>query len=333
MSENDHPLKEFGKELPPPTKKFNIKRQLALAKRDTSLDEDEPKPLSFTQYGIVSQGIYTPNPQTREILPAGIYEVAETRAGFLFKVKTLETDSLLVLPDNRTEKLIHEINTFWARQSSFRQYGFLYRRGVLLWGPSGSGKSLLVQQICKKVIDEGDVVFVCNTYPHIFQTGLEYFRQIEPDRRCVCVFEDIDALIDEYGDEQLLQLLDGEDVIDGVLNIATSNYPEKLDKRIVSRPRRFDAVIKIDMPSAAVRRFYLEHKLKISGEKEDIDKWVVSTENFSFAALAELVISVKCLGKTFDESVKTIKSLLDSKASSEEFEKSTMGFKVFENND
>lgn len=291
-----------------------------------TIDEEEPKPLSFTQYGIVSNGIYSPNPQTRKKLPAGAFEFVETRTGFLFKKKNLETDDLLVLPDNRMTQLLTEIDMFWKTYDNFNKFGFLHRRGVLLYGPQGSGKSLLIQQICKNCIDEGDVVFICNSHPHVFQMGLEYFRQIEPERRCVCVFEDIDALNDEYGEEELLMLLDGENVINRCLNIASTNYPERLDKRLVARPRRFDRVIKIDMPSADVRRFYLEQKLKISKDNDDIDKWIEATDGFSFAALAELVISVKCLNKEFDESLKTIKGLLVAKPSSESFNESNIGF-------
>ena len=102
--------------------------------------------------------------------------------------------------------------------------------------------------------------------------------------------------------------------IDRVLNIATTNYPENLDRRIVGRPRRFDRVIRIGMPNDEVRRLYFTTKLSI--EKEELDLWVKKTDDFSFAAMAELVISVKCLGHTLDDAAKTLRALLDAKPSS-----------------
>ncbi len=41
----------------------------------------------------------------------------------------------------------------------------------------------------------------------------------------VCIFEDIDAIVQEHGEDELLALLDGEARIDYVLNVATTNYP------------------------------------------------------------------------------------------------------------
>lgn len=63
---------------------------------------------------------------------------------------------------------------------------------------------------------------------------------------------------------------------------------------------------------------YLEKKLKISDCK-DLELWVEKTEGFSFAALAELVISVKCLGNDFEASLKGLRELFTKKVSSDEF--------------
>ena len=118
-------------------------------------------------------------------------------------------------------------------------------------------------------------------------------------------------------------LLDGENQVDRVINIATTNYPEKLDKRIVARPRRFDRVIKIDMPNEKIRKEYFKNKLGINGE--DLDYWTEASNGFSFASLSELVISVKCLGNSFEKSIERLKEL-SRKHSSSEFEQASVGF-------
>ena len=43
----------------------------------------------------------------------------------------------------------------------------------------------------------------------------------------ICIFEDIDAIIQNYGDCVLLQWLDGHHQVDRVINLATTNYPER----------------------------------------------------------------------------------------------------------
>ncbi len=99
--------------------------------------------------------------------------------------------------------------------------------------------------------------------------------------------------------------------------------PENLDKRIIARPRRFDQVIKIGMPSPAVRERYFVKKLNLS--KKEVADWVKATDNFSFAAMAELVITVKCFEKPFEEAVARIKKLMVAKPTSKE-EEARMGF-------
>jgi SpoVK/Ycf46/Vps4 family AAA+-type ATPase len=117
----------------------------------------------------------------------------------------------------------------------------------------------------------------------------------------VCVFEDIDAIIQHYGDSDLLQWLDGNHQVDKAVNIATTNYPEKLDRRIISRPRRFDRILRIDAPDARMREAYIARKVpELTGP--ELAKWVELSSDLPFAALAELVISVCCMGNELEES-------------------------------
>src|SRR5262249_5544417 len=80
------------------------------------------------------------------------------------------------------------------------------------------------------------VAFFCG-HPAVFIRCLELFRRVEPERPIVCVFEDIDAIIKYYGDSDLLQWLDGNHQVDQAGNLASTHYPEDLDRRIISPPR------------------------------------------------------------------------------------------------
>ena len=171
-----------------------------------------------------------------------------------------------------------------------------------------SGKTCLVQQIIYDIVNADGLVFQCTNHPAVFNDGLSQFRKVEPNRPVVCLFEDIDAIVEEHGEDEILTLLDGENQIDRVLNIATTNYPEKLDRRLVARPRRFDRVLEIGMPAQAVRKMYFEKKLNVS--EREIDKWVLATDGFSFAACAELVISVCCFEKKFEDAVEILKEMM-----------------------
>ena len=127
----------------------------------------------------------------------------------------------------------------------------------------------------------------------------------------VCVFEDIDAIVGAHGDEELLSLLDGESQVDHVLNVATTNYPEQLD-------RRFDRVVRIDAADELTRRSYLAAKLP-GADAAELERWVRTTEGLSLAALAEAVISVRCLGNGFEETIALLRRMSTGRASSREF--------------
>ena len=188
-----------------------------------------------------------------------------------------------------------------------------------------SGKTCIIHQVMHDIEEAGGLVFQCDCHPALFNSGLSLFREIEPERPVVCLFEDIDAIIASHGEDEILALLDGENQINRVLNIGTTNYPERLDKRLVARPRRFDRVIKVDMPPETVRRLYFAKKLNV--DEQDLDKWVKATEGFSFAALAELVISVCCFENPFDESVARLDEMMHANVSSKDYDyASKVGF-------
>jgi AAA+ superfamily predicted ATPase len=256
--------------------------------------------------------------RTTETLPPGAYNCWVDNCGAThFQARDLAVDELIHFPDSLPAKVLSEIKLFWANGERFARYGFLHRRGYLFYGKQGCGKSSLIHQIVSAVVAEGNVAFFCQ-HPYGFMQAAAKFRQVEPDRPIVCVFEDIDAIIQQYGDSELLQWLDGNSQVDKAVNIASTNYPEKLDRRIVSRPRRFDRILRIDAPDTRVREAYFGRKVP-DLTRAELAKWVELTDGLPFAALAEMVISVRCLGNDLEESAKLLKSLDAHNPSSLEF--------------
>jgi SpoVK/Ycf46/Vps4 family AAA+-type ATPase len=143
-------------------------------------------------------------------------------------------------------------------------------------------------------------------------------RQVELERPVVCIFEDIDAIIRQCGDSQLLQMLDGNAQINKVVNLASTNYPERLNRRIIARPRRFDRLIKIGAPEARLRQAYFARKLPELTPTQ-LHRWVELSNGLPFAALAELVISVECLSYDLESAAATLHELDRHKPSSDEF--------------
>lgn len=289
---------------------------------------------------------FSPCEKAIEKLQPGQYSIEHSQErGIYFVKKQVNLDDIMNLPDSASEKILKEIEVFWTKEDKYRSFGFLWKRGVLLWGPPGSGKTTTVQMLSKMVIDKGGIsVYVSD--PKIAANGLELMRRIEPNRPVVVMLEDIDAIIKEHGEPSLLALLDGELQIDNVVFVATTNYPELLDKRIINRPSRFDIVRKIPMPSAEARRVYLTAKndrLLTAGEiefpsniedpksptvkKTELDAWISLTDNYSIAHLKELIVSVECFERPLVEVVRRLNKMIKKAPHSGEEDTGPVGYR------
>jgi len=273
------------------------------------------------QWGMVGARSYKGFPPTNDRLPAGVYSITLDRNDdrSVFIRRDVKTDDIFELGDPLLDTTIKEVRDFWGLGAKFKKFGFLQRRGYLFYGPQGTGKSSVVKQLMSDVIKEGGIVLLCDN-PKFFDQGLTTLRQGEPDRRIMCVFEDIDTIIARYGEDELLAILDGANMIDVCLNVATTNYPERLDRRIVSRPRRFDRVVKVGNPNAIVRKAFFKQQIP-KMKATPLAKLVSDTEGLSMAALAEVVISVYCLGNTMEKTLEILKAMENDDPSSSEFGK------------
>lgn len=314
---------EFGSELASKADTAGIPRSLRWDPRDDSELYLETNTLKPSQWGMVGSNMFKAQTKPYLKLSAGTYNIAiDGHDGKpIFIKKDGKSDDLINFKDSLADKVFKEINSFWKKEKAFKDMGFLHRRGMLFYGPQGTGKTSIVRQIINDIVKNDGIVFFCDN-PEAFEKGLTVFREVEEDRPLVCVFEDIDSIIKKYGDEKLLAILDGNNLINRVLNIASTNYPELLDKRIVSRPRRFDRVYKITAPSKAIRTEYLKKKLP---KGFSVSEWVKKTTDLSFAGLTETIISVVCLGNNLDKTIEILRNLEKGKPSSEE-ENETIGF-------
>lgn len=257
--------------------------------------------VDFCQWSSGPNDTFRPSGPRREKLPSGIYVANADPLGPYFMRTKVVTDNLIELDDAATTRVLSSLRKFWKSREQYVKRGVLYKRGLLLWGPAGSGKTATLGLLMQELLGRDGLVFLCQA-PGLLSQMLALLRRIEPDRNLIVVLEDIDELVARYGEHDLLALLDGETQIDNVVNIATTNYPERLGARIVNRPSRFDERILVDMPNAAAREKYLRHITQHEQLPEDmLQQWVEKTSGFSVAHLRELVVAVFCLEQPFEE--------------------------------
>ena len=254
---------------------------------------------------------------TIDRLPAGLYRCGQSSSiGYYLDSMLNDTDTLMRLPDSQVEEVLREITEFSTLKPAFEKRGFLYKRGILLWGPPGSGKTCCLRLLIQMVIESMGGIAIFVDHPGTASGCLQLARKIEPHRQIIAILEDLDALVERYGENEYLALLDGESQVDNMIAVATTNYPERLDRRFVDRPSRFDTIRYVGMPTAAARKTYLETKEPdLTGDT--LAQYVEESDGFSIAHLRELVILTQCFGRSLDVSVKRLKSMQVAKPSSD----------------
>jgi hypothetical protein len=271
---------------------------------------------------------FFPAARTKKALKPGLYDILLTaEAGLFFEWVPVKTEGVIRFPHTNTDFVVNEIQRFWAQRERFVRYGLTHKRGIMLWGPPGSGKSCTIQLVMKDVIDRGGVALRF-TSPGLFSLGLRILREVQPETPVVVLMEDMDSLVRQYSETDILNLLDGAELVDRTVFLASTNYPELLGARIMNRPSRFDRRIKVPFPTEESRRIYLESLLsRANGEAAsvDVERWANDTDGFSFAHLKELFVGVVILENDYDETVKTLKSMKEQ-ISSEQFNREQAGF-------
>ncbi len=269
--------------------------------------------------------------KTADKVEPGLYSIRYSQnIGFYLFKENYKYDEILTLPTDDVQQVVEEIDDFWTKGEKFKEYGLAHKRGILLHGKQGTGKSSLINLIVTSLINDlGGIVLTIKSRDDLSNYASfmpQYFKVIEPNRPVVTIIEDLDGLL-EYSSEaesMLLNMLDGLEQMEKTVYIATTNYPEKLKARILNRPSRFDIRVEIKPPNAKVRKFYFLHKLKphdIMSEENpnghDIDKWVELSDGLTMAHLREMIVSIVVLEKSLEYTIAKLRDLENTPSSSQ----------------
>ncbi|KAJ7781058.1 P-loop containing nucleoside triphosphate hydrolase protein, partial [Mycena metata] len=215
-------------------------------------------------------------------------------------VQSADWDDVILKDDFKTG-LQKDIYGFFKSEPVYKKFAIPWKRGIIMYGPPGNGKTISIKVIMKTCDAQGFAPLYVKSFKHFM--GEEYAmaevfekaRQLAP---CVMVLEDLDALITDQNRSFFLNQLDGLQGNDGLLVIGTTNHFEMLDPGLSTRPSRFDRKYLFDDPDLQERTLYAQYwqnKLK-SNEEIDfpdalVDEVAEQTNKFSFAYLKEVFVS------------------------------------------
>ncbi|MEW9701973.1 AAA family ATPase [Paenibacillus sp. SI8] len=196
----------------------------------------------------------------------------------------------VIMKDDVKEEIYRSIDQFFAQDRAFfRDYQIPYKRGILLYGKPGNGKTTLVKSIAGSV--KAPVAYWQITEHTCSDSMQEVFQAAANMSPMILVIEDIDSM-PERARSYFLNLLDGATSQEGMFVIGTTNYPDRIDPALMNRAGRFDRAYEIKLPDEELRLTYLEQKgMDKLLNKEMMRTTAKLTEGFTFAQLNELYVS------------------------------------------
>jgi len=211
-------------------------------------------------------------------------------------IKSASLDSL-VLPGNMRETIANDFLKFFESKDTYSRYKIAWKRGVLFLGPPGNGKTHMLKAVANVL---GKPCLYVRSFKGSDQTAQEGIGQVFQRARdtapCILVLEDLDSLVDDHNRSVFLNEMDGFYTNEGLLTLATTNHPERLDPAILERPSRFDRKYTFTIPAMEERRRFIEMVNEtvepgLQLNPDTVIRIAYATKGFSYAYLKELFLS------------------------------------------
>ncbi|KAF2735716.1 proteasome-activating nucleotidase [Polyplosphaeria fusca] len=209
----------------------------------------------------------------------------------------------VILDPDMKKNIIEDVQSFFDNQQLYAQYAVPWKRGIILHGVPGNGKTVSIKALMSSLYARPDQI------PSLYVKSLEdkcqgpqysvrqIFHQARQSAPCLLIFEDLDSLVSDEVRSYFLNEVDGLESNDGILMIGSTNHLDKLDPAISKRPSRFDRKYQFKIPGEKERIMYAEYwrnKL-LKNQTVDFPEELCTilgklTEGFSFAYLKELFV-------------------------------------------
>jgi hypothetical protein len=212
----------------------------------------------------------------------------------------------LILPDDLLRRIERQAMGLSKHADKLRAAGRHLKRGILMHGKPGTGKTLSAMYLAAQMPGRTVMVLTGNAVGSI-ETACALARLLEP---ATIVLEDVDLIGTERHQQtvganallfELLNQMDGLGEDADILFVLTTNRPEHLEPALAARPGRIDLAIEVPLPDEDCRRRLFDlYARGLKLELADREVWVRRTKGVSAAFIRELLRKAAVLAAETD---------------------------------
>jgi cell division protease FtsH len=210
------------------------------------------------------------------------------------KLPQIERENL-ILPEDLLRRIERQAMGMTRHAARLKAAGRHLKRGILMHGKPGTGKTLSAMYLAAQMPGRTVVVLTGGAVGSI-ETACQLARMLEP---ATIVLEDVDLIGTERGRQQvganallfeLLNQMDGLGEDADILFVLTTNRPDHLEPALAARPGRIDLAIEIPLPDPDCRRRLFDLYGKgLTMKSADPEAWVRRMKGVSAAFIRELL--------------------------------------------
>lgn len=207
----------------------------------------------------------------------------------------IERDAI-ILPAGLLEQIERQTIEFARHSKRLKHAGRHLKRGVLLHGSPGTGKTMTVMHLAAAMSDRTTLLMTGKNLGLIGRT-CAMARALQPS---IVVLEDVDLIAEERTKGgsgsaspllfELLNEMDGlSDDVD-ILFMLTTNHPNLLEPALASRPGRIDQAIEVPLPDESCRKqLFTLYAKGLTLDIKDMTRFITRTDGASPAFIRELL--------------------------------------------
>jgi hypothetical protein len=209
-------------------------------------------------------------------------------------VPNIERDKI-ILPEGLLKRIERQTVDVGQYAESLRKAKRKMKRGILLHGKPGTGKTLTAMYLAS-AMKERTVLVLTGRGLGLIESSCDLARWLQPS---MVIIEDVDLIADDRKQSgsgsmpvlfELLNQMDGLADDADILFMLTTNRPEILEPALASRPGRVDQAYEIPLPDAECRkRLFDLYSQGLQVEVDNMDVFIKRTAGASGAFISELM--------------------------------------------